>query len=62
MVLSNNQWEELHGDDVLYLNADKVEQAHGKGFVKRNGVYVTRNTVGDVWEHLSRGKGFEGLC
>ena len=27
MVLSNNQWDELHGDDVLYLNADKVEQA-----------------------------------
>ena len=57
MILSNDQWEELHGDGVLYLNADKVEQAHEKGFVKRNGVWQPENTVvGDVWEHLSRGK------
>lgn len=57
MVLSNNQWDELHGDDVLYLNADKVEQAHEKGFVNRNGVWQPENTVvGDVWTHLSRGK------
>lgn len=57
MVLSNDQWEELHGDDVLYLSADKINQANEKGFVKRNGVWQPENTVvGDVWKHLSRGK------
>lgn len=57
MILSNDQWEELHGDDVLYLRADKVNQAYKKGFVKRDGVWQPENTVvGDVWEHLSRGK------
>lgn len=57
MVLSNSQWEDLHGDGVLYLSADKVEQAHKNGFIKRNGVWEPENTiVGDVWEHLSRGK------
>ncbi len=57
-VLSPEQWEELRGDDVLYLSADKVdEQIQGKGFVKKNGVWQPENTVvGDVWNHLSRGK------
>ncbi|MDP3640781.1 MAG: hypothetical protein Q8R53_06320 [Nanoarchaeota archaeon] len=56
-ILSNDQWEELHGDAVLYLSADKVGQAHNNGFVKRKGVWQPENTVvGDVWEHLSQGK------
>ena len=56
-ILSNDQLEELHGDDVLYLSADKVNQAHKKGFVKRNGVWQPENTVvGEIWEYLSRGK------
>ena len=57
MILSNDQWEELHGGDVLYLSTYQVAQASGKGFVKRNGVWQPENTVvGDVWNHLSRGK------
>ncbi len=56
-VLSGHQWEDLYGNDVLYLSTDKVELAHEQGFVKRNGVWQPENTVvGDVWEHLSRGK------
>ncbi|MBU1643762.1 MAG: hypothetical protein KKA62_01710 [Nanoarchaeota archaeon] len=56
-VLSVDQWEDQYGDSVLYLSADKVAQAHKKGFVKRNGVWQPENTVvGDVWNHLSRGK------
>ena len=57
LLLSDEQWEELGGDDVLYLNAEKVELADGRGFIKKNGVWQPKNTVvGEVWEHLSRGK------
>ncbi len=57
LLLSDEQWEKLYGDDVLYLSADKVESADGRGFVKRNNVWQPINAaVGEVWEHLSRGK------
>lgn len=57
LVLSSEQWGELHGDGVLYLSADKVNLAHANGFIKKNGVWQPENTfVGDVWEHLSREK------
>ena len=62
-VLSNEQWEDLCGDDVLCLSADKIEKAHEKGIVRRNGVWQPENTVvGDIWEGtntfpgLARGK------
>ncbi|MEK6904771.1 MAG: hypothetical protein AABX24_00035 [Nanoarchaeota archaeon] len=50
-VLSAAQWENLRGDEVLYLSADEVEQTDKKGFVKRNGFWQPENNVvGDIWE------------
>ena len=59
-VLSATQWENLRGDEVLYLSADKVEQADKNGFVKRNGFWQPENNVvGDIWEGTDK---FPGLA
>jgi len=55
VVLNRKQWDELEGDSVLPLTAKEIYQAHGKGFVKKRGIWQPMNKiVGKVWEHLGR--------
>ena len=59
LTLSTAQWKELREqkDGVLYLSAEQVVEVHGKGYVKKEGVWTPENTsVAKVWEHLSRGR------
>lgn len=42
--------------DCVYLTADEVAEAHGKGYVQQNGLWVPQNrAVAKAWEGLSRG-------
>ena len=62
LKLSTAQWNELRAqkDGTLYLSAEQVAETHGKGYVKKNGVWTPENTsVAKVWEHLSRGRDLE---
>ena len=58
VLLSEDQWEESRGNlGNLHLSPDKVEEAHNKGYVKKNGVWQPENrAVAEVWYHLGRGK------
>ena len=51
-VLSQSCWNELAAKrDVLILSPEEVEEADGKGYVKKEGVWVPANPiVGKVWE------------
>ena len=58
-VLPDGAWDELkaHKENVLYLTAEEAQQAHGKGYVKKSGVWVPANrTVAKVWDILSGGR------
>ncbi len=63
LVLPANAWQELKSeierDDSkgVYLNPKEVKQAHGQGYVKKNGVWTPANkTVAKVWDVLSKGR------
>lgn len=59
LVLSNNAWNELkrQKNAVLYLTANEVQAAQGKGYVKKNGIWTPDNkTVGKVGDMLNRGQ------
>ena len=61
--LSTAQWNELRTqqEGVLYLSAEQVAEVHGKGYVKKDGVWTPETTsVAKVWEHLSRGRDLKG--
>ena len=61
-ILSQNQWDELatQREKVLILSAEEVQEAHGKGYIKKDGVWVPANaTVGKVWEGTNT---FPGLA
>ncbi len=51
-VLPQSNWDELAAKgDALILSAEEVQEAHGKGYIKKNGVWVPANaTIGKVWE------------
>src|SRR3989338_5324024 len=61
LVLSQDQWEERIGNlENLHLSPDKVAQANGKGYVKRNGVWQPENrAVAEVWYALGRGRNLQ---
>ena len=61
LVLSQDQWEERIGNlENLHLSPDKVVQAEGKGYVKRNGVWQPENrAVAEVWYALGRGRNLQ---
>ena len=59
LVLPAGAWQELKSqkESVFYLTADEVNEAQGKGYVKKEGAWTPANkTVGKVWDILSRGR------
>lgn len=59
LVLPDDTWDELkrQKEKVLHLSADEVQEAHTKGYVKKDGVWTPVNkTVAKVWDYLSRGR------
>jgi hypothetical protein len=58
LKLFPDQWNELRAQEgALYLSAEQVAEAQFKGYVKKGGVWQPENTiVGNVWEHLTRGR------
>lgn len=59
LVLPASAWQELKGqkDKVVYLTAKEVGQAHGNGYVKKNGAWTPANrSVAKVWDALSKGR------
>ena len=59
LVLSAGAWQNLKDrkDKVVYLTAEEVQEAKGKGYVKTNGVWTPANkSVAKVWDTLSRGR------
>ncbi len=47
------KWNELKADkeNSLYLSPEQVDEAHGKGYVLKDGVFVPANkTVGEIFE------------
>ena len=58
LALDDKMWEKLKTDKhSLYLNPDKVQEAHGKGYVRQKGVFVPANrTVEEVLDFLSQGQ------
>ncbi len=59
LVLPAGAWQELKGqkDKVVYLTAEEVEEAHGQGYVKKNGVWTPSNkSVAKAWAALGRGR------
>lgn len=58
-------WKELKADkqNSLYLTPSQVDDAHGKGYVLKDGKFVpATKTVGKVWDFLSRGKELQGYA
>lgn len=58
-------WDELKADkqNSLYLTPAQVDEAHGKGYVLKNGVFVpATKIVGKVFDFLSRGKELQGYA
>jgi len=56
-------WDDLKSDVLrdnakgIYLAAEEVEEAHGKGYVKKNGVWTPANkSVAKAWDALGRGR------
>ena len=59
LVLPADAWQELKGqkDKVVHLTAKEVGEAHGRGYVKKNGVWApTNRSVAKVWDALGRGR------
>src|SRR3989338_1155854 len=59
LVLPASAWQELKDkkDKVVYLTADEVQEAEGKGYVQNNGVWTPANrSVGKAWDALGRGR------
>jgi len=59
LVLPAGAWQELKGqkDKVVYLTADEVQEAHGQGYVKKEGVWTPANkSVAKAWDALGRGR------
>ena len=59
LILPASAWHELkeQKDKVVYLTAEEAGEAHGRGYVKKNGVWTPANiTVAKVWNTLSRGR------
>ncbi|MBI2146405.1 hypothetical protein HYU22_03630 [Candidatus Woesearchaeota archaeon] len=57
LVLPADAWRELKSqkEKVLHLSAKEVQEAQGKGYVKKDGVWTPANkTVGKVCDTLSR--------
>ncbi len=53
--ISEEDWNELQGENVLYLKASEVDRAHDKGYIFKNRTWQPANKiVGKVWQHLSR--------
>lgn len=45
-----------HSRDCVYLTAEEVTEANGKGYRQQNGVWIPQNrAVAKVWDGLSRG-------
>ncbi len=62
-VLPITRWQELKSEiekdnsKGVYLNAEEVGQAHGQGYVKKNGVWTPANrSVAKTWDALSKGR------
>ena len=55
-MLSRDQWEERKSDvKNLYLTLEQVEEASGKGYVRKNGVWQPEDrAVAEVWDVLGR--------
>ena len=65
LKLEQKQWKELKADKEhsLYLNHAQVEQAHGKGYVLKDGKFVPANkTVAKAWNHLNKGKDLQNYA
>ena len=59
LVLPSGVWKELKAqkENVLHLTANQAQEAHGKGYVRKSGVWTPANkTVAKVWDTLSRGR------
>ena len=59
LILPASAWRELkeQKDKVVYLTAEEVGEAHGRGYVKKNGVWAPANrSVGKAWDALGRGR------
>ena len=59
LVLPAGAWQELkeQKDKIVYLTADEVQEAHGQGYVKKNGVWTPANkSVAKAWDALGRGR------
>src|SRR3989338_8007669 len=52
LVLPAGYWQELKSqkENVAHLTADEVQEAHGQGYIIKNGVWTPANkTVAKVW-------------
>lgn len=59
LVLPAEAWKELKSQKKsrLHLTADQVQEAQGKGYVKKNGFWTPANkTVAKVWDTLNKGR------
>ncbi|MBI4152467.1 hypothetical protein HY495_02040, partial [Candidatus Woesearchaeota archaeon] len=63
LVLPAGAWQELNSEikkdnsKGVYLNSNEVREAHGRGYVKKNGVWTPANkSVAKAWDALSRGR------
>ena len=59
LILPASAWQELkeQKDKVVYLTAEEAGEAHGQGYIKKNGVWTPANrSVGKAWDALGRGR------
>ncbi len=65
LQLTRRQEQELKADKdhSLYLSPQEVEDAHGKGYILQNGVFVPANkAVAKAWDHLMRGRNIQSYA
>ena len=63
LILPTDAWQELKSEITkdnskgVYLNAEEVQEAKNKGYVRQNGVWTPANkSVAKVWDVLGRGR------
>jgi len=61
LTLSQDEWQALKSDDAsITLSPEEVEEAYGRGLVKKYGQWIpVNNSVGKVINHLLRGRDFQ---
>jgi len=55
LILSDKQWRELQGEDILHLSAEEMRQAHDHRYIYQRGILEPANEVVEkVWRHLAK--------